>query len=250
MQSHPASRSFQTRWCHPSGADQSAGFPSANVAHFRLCAMPPPIAADDLLAAEQWVSFSERSCCASCAHAFSTVFRQKHNCQWCGEVVCGRCLVQRRAEALDTSFDVRICVDCVAVCEKHVHQDASCFVCTRRFSLLRRKYRCDECGEGVCKKCHVTKRDHTSASRAVRQVRVCTNCMLLRETAPKVCSVSAVSLLDSSVRHTMGDVPLPPTKTRGFTCSRATHYSIRRTRPRSTSTASWRGSSCGARWLV
>ncbi|EQC34701.1 hypothetical protein SDRG_08017 [Saprolegnia diclina VS20] len=170
--------------------------------------MPPPIAADDVLTAEQWVPFSERASCASCAHGF-TVFRQKHNCQRCGEVVCGHCLVPRRAEALDTSFEVRICIDCISVCEKHVHQSASCFVCTRRFSLLRRKYRCDECGEGVCKKCHVTKRDH-STSRAVRQARVCTNCML-RETPPKVQSSSnVVSLLDLSAPHTSGDVPLPP----------------------------------------
>ncbi|OQS04226.1 hypothetical protein THRCLA_20937, partial [Thraustotheca clavata] len=58
----------------------------------------PVIPCDELLPLESFVPLTERSACTVCSHKFS-VFRQKHNCSWCGEVVCGSCIVPRLAKA-------------------------------------------------------------------------------------------------------------------------------------------------------
>ncbi|OQR81009.1 hypothetical protein ACHHYP_16857 [Achlya hypogyna] len=126
----------------------------------------------------------------------------------CGEVVCGPCLVSRRAQAIDKDFDVGICVACVAVYEQHTHIDAHCFVCTRPFSILRRQHRCDKCGEGVCRGCSVVQRDH--GHKLVRQLRICTNCSVGGEPPKHRPGVSEIArLYETDPAVTLEEPPMP-----------------------------------------
>ncbi|ETV67279.1 hypothetical protein H257_16514 [Aphanomyces astaci] len=65
-----------------------------------------------LLDKAQWVPSTSRSSCTVCGRAFG-LFRHRHHCRACGEVICGKCSIQRPIEVPGTNLKkVRICTLC------------------------------------------------------------------------------------------------------------------------------------------
>ncbi|ETW01613.1 hypothetical protein H310_06247 [Aphanomyces invadans] len=65
-----------------------------------------------LLDKAQWVPSASRSSCTVCGRGFG-LFRHRHHCRACGEVICGKCSIQRPVEVPGTSLKkVRICTLC------------------------------------------------------------------------------------------------------------------------------------------
>nr|CCA20290.1 myosinlike protein putative [Albugo laibachii Nc14] len=63
----------------------------------------------DIVQQAQWINDDDRFGCHICNKRFS-VFRRKHHCRACGEVICGTCSLHHRIQNRST----RICVSCVA----------------------------------------------------------------------------------------------------------------------------------------
>lgn len=63
----------------------------------------------DIVQQAQWINDDDRFGCHICNKRFS-VFRRKHHCRACGEVICGTCSLYHRIQNRST----RICVSCVA----------------------------------------------------------------------------------------------------------------------------------------
>ncbi|KAF0689578.1 Aste57867_18997 [Aphanomyces stellatus] len=60
----------------------------------------------------EWVDKSKRSNCLVCAREFNPVWRKKHTCRMCGDVVCGRCSVHKRVDLPLKDNLFRICTWC------------------------------------------------------------------------------------------------------------------------------------------
>ncbi|KAF0686407.1 Aste57867_21778 [Aphanomyces stellatus] len=66
----------------------------------------------------QWVPNGARSSCAMCSERF-TLFRHKHHCRTCGDVVCSDCMTQKLAVSPTVNdAKVLVCVLCLAKRER------------------------------------------------------------------------------------------------------------------------------------
>ncbi len=63
----------------------------------------------DVVQETQWVNDEDRFSCHICNKRFS-VFKRKHHCRACGEVICNTCSLYHRIR----SRSMRVCVSCVA----------------------------------------------------------------------------------------------------------------------------------------
>lgn len=63
----------------------------------------------DVVQQTQWVNDEDRFSCHICNKRFS-VFKRKHHCRACGEVICNSCSLYHRIQ----SRSMRVCVSCVA----------------------------------------------------------------------------------------------------------------------------------------
>ncbi|CAK4072384.1 unnamed protein product [Aphanomyces euteiches] len=60
----------------------------------------------------QWVPSSSRVSCVVCGRSFN-LFRHRHHCRACGEVICGKCSLYRAVEVPGTNIKkVRVCTLC------------------------------------------------------------------------------------------------------------------------------------------
>ncbi|KAF0694896.1 Aste57867_14238 [Aphanomyces stellatus] len=65
-----------------------------------------------LVEKSQWVPSTARTSCAVCGRSFG-LFRHRHHCRACGEVICGKCSIHRAVEVPGTNIKkVRICTLC------------------------------------------------------------------------------------------------------------------------------------------
>ncbi|CAK5099853.1 unnamed protein product [Aphanomyces euteiches] len=72
-----------------------------------------PLRFEDLIHPDKWVPNSHRKHCVACNNAFG-LFRHKHHCRVCGELVCKDCTMMRQVvlPAVGLS-DVRVCEPCI-----------------------------------------------------------------------------------------------------------------------------------------
>ncbi|CAK4700951.1 unnamed protein product [Aphanomyces euteiches] len=60
----------------------------------------------------EWVDKSTRSKCLVCVREFNPVWRKKHTCRMCGDVVCNRCSMHKRVDLPLRDNLFRICTWC------------------------------------------------------------------------------------------------------------------------------------------
>lgn len=96
------------------------------------------IAHQSLRSREEWISRAERSACAICQRGFGTT-RRHHHCRLCGEVICGSCVLVRKARrhAGDKkSIKTKVCLQCVtAIRESDSSSSVDFSVSSQSFKL-------------------------------------------------------------------------------------------------------------------
>lgn len=60
----------------------------------------------------EWVNDEDRFSCHICNKRFS-IFRRKHHCRACGEIICSSCSIHHKIQKSDQSAQ-RVCLSCVA----------------------------------------------------------------------------------------------------------------------------------------
>uniref|UniRef100_K3X1X4 FYVE-type domain-containing protein n=1 Tax=Globisporangium ultimum (strain ATCC 200006 / CBS 805.95 / DAOM BR144) TaxID=431595 RepID=K3X1X4_GLOUD len=72
------------------------------------------ISDQEVLAQNQWVKNEERVACVICWKQFNALYRRRHHCRICGDVICGSCSSMRRTSAVSKKDvdKVRICHLC------------------------------------------------------------------------------------------------------------------------------------------
>ncbi|CAH0480384.1 unnamed protein product [Peronospora belbahrii] len=69
-----------------------------------------------LFAPHQWVKNEDRACCVMCWKRFNALFRRRHHCRLCGEVICGSCCSLRKINVVNVKTlgpqKTRICHTC------------------------------------------------------------------------------------------------------------------------------------------
>ncbi|KAL4177068.1 hypothetical protein KRP22_002004 [Phytophthora ramorum] len=75
-----------------------------------------------LVAPHQWVKNEERASCVICWKRFNAIFRRRHHCRLCGEVICGSCSSLRS-------------INIVSVKTKEVQKTRICHLCNHKARL-------------------------------------------------------------------------------------------------------------------
>ncbi|KAG2780209.1 hypothetical protein PC129_g5066 [Phytophthora cactorum] len=75
-----------------------------------------------LVAPHQWVKNEDRASCVICWKRFNAIFRRRHHCRLCGEVVCGACSSLRT-------------INIVSVKTKEVQKTRICHLCNNKARL-------------------------------------------------------------------------------------------------------------------
>jgi len=135
-----------------------------------------------------------RDFCTLCVSRFGPV-RWRHRCQQCGRVACKVCLTLHKHQGM------HLCPRCAtsrvsdaapspeksaedeeAVRPKKavlappvMHEAATCEVCKKAFSMMRRRHHCRQCGRSVCKQ-HATHEKTLPEFGYTAPVRVCDFC--------------------------------------------------------------------------
>lgn len=75
-----------------------------------------------LVAPHQWVKNEERANCVICWKRFNAIFRRRHHCRLCGEVICGSCCSLRT-------------INIVSVKTKEIQKTRICHLCNNKARL-------------------------------------------------------------------------------------------------------------------
>ncbi|ETI36959.1 hypothetical protein L914_16419 [Phytophthora nicotianae] len=75
-----------------------------------------------LVAPHQWVKNEDRTSCVICWKRFNAIFRRRHHCRLCGEVICGACSSLRT-------------INIVSVKTKEVQKTRICHLCNNKARL-------------------------------------------------------------------------------------------------------------------
>ncbi|GMF65863.1 unnamed protein product [Phytophthora lilii] len=80
-----------------------------------------------LVAPHQWVKNEDRASCVICWKRFNAIFRRRHHCRLCGEVICGSCCSMRT-------------INIVSLKTKEVQKTRICHLCNNKARLKTGTY--------------------------------------------------------------------------------------------------------------
>ncbi|GMF39752.1 unnamed protein product [Phytophthora fragariaefolia] len=80
-----------------------------------------------LVAPHQWVKNEDRASCVICWKRFNAIFRRRHHCRLCGEVICGSCSSLRT-------------INIVSMKTKEVQKTRICHLCNNKARLKSNSY--------------------------------------------------------------------------------------------------------------
>jgi hypothetical protein len=129
---------------------------------------------------EQWEIQSQVKECMGCQQPFKTLTKRKKRCRNCGKVLCKACLSKTfRLMDFGSLDPVRVCDEChlslSGVEWQNYEQTTACSKCSKKFSVLKRKQYCRNCGNLFCKKCS-SRRLYLPKSGTNDPVAVCNDC--------------------------------------------------------------------------
>ncbi|KAL7686836.1 putative FYVE zinc finger, Zinc finger, FYVE/PHD-type, Zinc finger, RING/FYVE/PHD-type [Plasmopara halstedii] len=91
--------------CSPRGARAIARrLALCSVGRFELAVAASRVGVYKFVSPHHWVKNEERAYCVICWKRFNAIFRRRHHCRLCGEVICGSCSSLRSASIVNTKL--------------------------------------------------------------------------------------------------------------------------------------------------
>ncbi|KAL3666024.1 hypothetical protein V7S43_008817 [Phytophthora oleae] len=139
-----------------------------------------------LVAPHQWVKNEDRASCVICWKRFNAIFRRRHHCRLCGEVICGSCCSLRT-------------INIVSVKTKEAQKTRICHLCNNKARLKASTH-------GVSSTNH---RSNNYNSRAPSSSQLWEQPPLLESASDSELPLS-LRVLPASLKLDSGDFVLPP----------------------------------------